>query len=105
MVDAALTDTAFKTDARFDGLDYHALNAMLNLYDEQGHIQFALRETPFNPCVSGAQTRFVSASVIASLLPAAGSINAAPGACPIAVATPFLLMKSSAITPTLFNGS
>ncbi|WP_460772092.1 class 1b ribonucleoside-diphosphate reductase subunit alpha [Microbacterium sp. GXF7504] len=40
MVEAALTDTAFKTDARFDGLDYHALNAMLNLYDEQGHIQF-----------------------------------------------------------------
>jgi len=40
MVDAALTDTGFKTDPRFDGLDYHALNAMLNLYDEQGNIQF-----------------------------------------------------------------
>ncbi len=39
MVGTALTDTTFKTDSRFDGLDYHALNAMLNLYDEQGHIQ------------------------------------------------------------------
>ncbi|MCX6501655.1 MAG: class 1b ribonucleoside-diphosphate reductase subunit alpha [Microbacterium sp.] len=40
MVDAALTDTGFKLDSRFDGLDYHELNAMLNLYDEQGRIQF-----------------------------------------------------------------
>ncbi|MFT4305924.1 MAG: ribonucleotide reductase N-terminal alpha domain-containing protein, partial [Microbacterium sp.] len=40
MVDAALTDTGFKTDTRYDGLDYHSLNAMLNLYDEQGRIQF-----------------------------------------------------------------
>lgn len=40
MVGAALTDTTFKTDSRFDGLDYHSLNAMLNLYDEQGNIQF-----------------------------------------------------------------
>ncbi|MDQ1129204.1 class 1b ribonucleoside-diphosphate reductase subunit alpha [Microbacterium sp. SORGH_AS_0888] len=40
MVGAALTDTTFKTDSRFDGLDYHALNAMLNLYDEHGNIQF-----------------------------------------------------------------
>ena len=27
-----MTDATFKTDARFEGLDYHALNAMLNLY-------------------------------------------------------------------------
>jgi ribonucleoside-diphosphate reductase alpha chain len=40
MVDTALTDTGFKTDPRFDGLDYHELNAMLNLYDAQGRIQF-----------------------------------------------------------------
>ncbi|GAA3767169.1 class 1b ribonucleoside-diphosphate reductase subunit alpha [Microbacterium kribbense] len=41
MVEAALTDTtSFKTDARFDGMDYHALNAMLNLYDADGNIQF-----------------------------------------------------------------
>ncbi|WP_374197632.1 class 1b ribonucleoside-diphosphate reductase subunit alpha [Microbacterium testaceum] len=30
----------FKTEARFEGLDYHALNAMLNLYDADGKIQF-----------------------------------------------------------------
>jgi ribonucleoside-diphosphate reductase, alpha subunit len=29
-----------KVDPRYDGLDYHALNAMLNLYDENGKIQF-----------------------------------------------------------------
>ena len=40
MVDAALTGTDFKTDSRFEGMDYHALNAMLNLYDEHGRIQF-----------------------------------------------------------------
>ncbi len=40
MVDTALTDTAFKTDARFEGMDYHSLNAMLNLYGEDGQIQF-----------------------------------------------------------------
>ncbi len=37
---ATLTDTGFKTEARFDGMDYHALNAMLNLYDADGKIQF-----------------------------------------------------------------
>lgn len=31
---------AFKTEARFEGMDYHALNAMLNLYGEDGKIQF-----------------------------------------------------------------
>ena len=40
MVEAAVTDTAFKTETRFDGLDYHALNAMLNLYGPDGKIQF-----------------------------------------------------------------
>ncbi|MEN8602023.1 class 1b ribonucleoside-diphosphate reductase subunit alpha [Microbacterium rhizosphaerae] len=30
----------FKTDARYEGMDYHALNAMLNLYDADGRIQF-----------------------------------------------------------------
>ena len=43
MVDAAsavLKDTGLAVDARFEGLDYHALNAMLNLYDEHGRIQF-----------------------------------------------------------------
>ncbi|WP_029144656.1 class 1b ribonucleoside-diphosphate reductase subunit alpha [Microbacterium luticocti] len=41
MVEAALTDQAsFKTDSRFDGMDYHALNAMLNLYGPNGEIQF-----------------------------------------------------------------
>lgn len=40
MVEAALTEKTFKTDARFEGLDYHALNAMLNLYGEDGKIQF-----------------------------------------------------------------
>lgn len=32
--------TIKKIDPRFEGLDYHALNAMLNLYDENGRIQF-----------------------------------------------------------------
>jgi ribonucleoside-diphosphate reductase alpha chain len=32
--------TIKKVDPRFEGLDYHALNAMLNLYDENGRIQF-----------------------------------------------------------------
>ena len=42
MVDtaAAVKDVGFKTDPRFEGLDYHALNAMLNLYDADGNIQF-----------------------------------------------------------------
>ncbi|GAA3650129.1 class 1b ribonucleoside-diphosphate reductase subunit alpha [Microbacterium marinilacus] len=34
------TDVDFKHNDKFDGLDYHALNAMLNLYDENGKIQF-----------------------------------------------------------------
>ena len=40
MVEVELTDVDFKTEARFEGLDYHALNAMLNLYDADGKIQF-----------------------------------------------------------------
>ncbi|TDN92285.1 class 1b ribonucleoside-diphosphate reductase subunit alpha [Microbacterium sp. BK668] len=40
MVEAALKETDFKTDPRFEGLDYHALNAMLNLYGPDGKIQF-----------------------------------------------------------------
>ncbi|MCT9820663.1 class 1b ribonucleoside-diphosphate reductase subunit alpha [Microbacterium sp. W1N] len=40
MVEAAVTQTTFKTDERFEGLDYHALNAMLNLYGADGKIQF-----------------------------------------------------------------
>ncbi|WP_448655926.1 class 1b ribonucleoside-diphosphate reductase subunit alpha [Microbacterium lacticum] len=40
MVDTAVTEATFKTDARFEGLDYHALNAMLNLYGADGKIQF-----------------------------------------------------------------
>lgn len=43
MVDAAsavLKETGLAVDSRFEGLDYHALNAMLNLYDEHGRIQF-----------------------------------------------------------------
>lgn len=39
-LEAALTANDFKTDLRFDGMDYHALNAMLNLYDANGKIQF-----------------------------------------------------------------
>jgi ribonucleoside-diphosphate reductase alpha chain len=42
MVEAAAltTDVDFTHNAKFDGMDYHALNAMLNLYDENGKIQF-----------------------------------------------------------------
>lgn len=39
-LEAALTANDFKQDVRFDGMDYHALNAMLNLYDANGQIQF-----------------------------------------------------------------
>ncbi|RKT33550.1 ribonucleoside-diphosphate reductase class Ib alpha subunit [Microbacterium sp. AG1240] len=40
MVETVLNDLDFKTQARFEGMDYHALNAMLNLYDADGKIQF-----------------------------------------------------------------
>jgi ribonucleoside-diphosphate reductase alpha chain len=46
MVEAAVTVPEektmadFKTEARYEGMDYHALNAMLNLYDADGKIQF-----------------------------------------------------------------
>ena len=40
MVESALTDLAFKADARFEGMDYLSLNAMLNLYGPDGKIQF-----------------------------------------------------------------
>ncbi|MFG6474977.1 class 1b ribonucleoside-diphosphate reductase subunit alpha [Microbacterium sp. P06] len=40
MVETALKDLDFKAEARFEGMDYHALNAMLNLYDADGKIQF-----------------------------------------------------------------
>lgn len=33
--------TIKKVDPRYDGLDYHALNAMLNFFDADGKIQFA----------------------------------------------------------------
>ncbi|MGO1802637.1 MAG: class 1b ribonucleoside-diphosphate reductase subunit alpha [Microbacteriaceae bacterium] len=37
----AVTDqVAFKVNPSFEGLDYHSLNAMLNLYDANGKIQF-----------------------------------------------------------------
>lgn len=35
-----MTEATFKTETRFEGMDYHALNAMLNLYDADGKIQF-----------------------------------------------------------------
>ena len=54
----------------------------------QGHIQLADRETLCKLSLSGAQIKFVRDSVIAFLLPAAGSINPAIGECPIEVATP-----------------
>ncbi|MDZ8172010.1 class 1b ribonucleoside-diphosphate reductase subunit alpha [Microbacterium xanthum] len=40
MVEAAVTETDFKSNPRFEGQDYHSLNAMLNLYDADGNIQF-----------------------------------------------------------------
>ncbi len=40
MVEAALKETDFASDQRFEGLDYHSLNAMLNLYGPDGKIQF-----------------------------------------------------------------
>ncbi|WP_353115155.1 class 1b ribonucleoside-diphosphate reductase subunit alpha [Microbacterium sp.] len=41
MVDIAVTEqVAFKVNPAYEGLDYHALNAMLNLYDANGKIQF-----------------------------------------------------------------
>ncbi|GAA1940962.1 class 1b ribonucleoside-diphosphate reductase subunit alpha [Microbacterium aoyamense] len=35
-----MTEKDFKTEVRFEGMDYHSLNAMLNLYDANGKIQF-----------------------------------------------------------------
>ena len=35
-----MLDHGLKDNARASGLDYHALNAMLNLYDDQGRIRF-----------------------------------------------------------------
>ncbi|MGF3056795.1 class 1b ribonucleoside-diphosphate reductase subunit alpha [Microbacterium sp. YY-01] len=41
MVETAVKDeAAFKVNPKYEGMDYHALNAMLNLYDENGKIQF-----------------------------------------------------------------
>ncbi len=42
ILDRDLSDAAPATavPAEWQGLDYHALNAMLNLYDDQGHIRF-----------------------------------------------------------------
>lgn len=42
VLDRDLNDTApaRAVSSEWQGLDYHALNAMLNLYDEQGHIRF-----------------------------------------------------------------
>src|SRR4051794_6557637 len=41
MVEAAMTAGAsFKVNPNYEGLDYHSLNAMLNLYDADGKIQF-----------------------------------------------------------------
>ncbi|GGD46438.1 ribonucleoside-diphosphate reductase subunit alpha 2 [Microbacterium faecale] len=41
MVEAAVsTELDFKQNPAFEGMDYHSLNAMLNLYDADGKIQF-----------------------------------------------------------------
>jgi ribonucleoside-diphosphate reductase alpha chain len=40
MVEAAELTKDFKTELRFEGMDYHSLNAMLNLYGPDGKIQF-----------------------------------------------------------------
>ena len=71
----------------------------------QGHIQFAESDTLAKPFSSGAQTRLVNASPMAFILPFTGSIKPLTGACPIAVATPFLPLKSKAMTPQLLKGS
>ena len=36
----AVRITDFKHNPAFEGMDYHSLNAMLNLYDADGKIQF-----------------------------------------------------------------
>src|SRR5690606_31047073 len=71
----------------------------------QGHIQFADRDTPEIPFLTGAHTILVSASAIEFRLPASAFASAETGECPIDVATPSTPLKSSAITPTLFSGS
>ena len=41
ILEAAVTDDeAFRIACAFEGMDYHSLNAMLNLYDANGKIQF-----------------------------------------------------------------
>ena len=54
----------------------------------QGHIQLADKEIESKLSFKGAQIILVKDSVIAFLLPAAGSINPEIGEWPIAVATP-----------------
>ena len=40
MTSTELGKTVAEPVSPTEQMDYHALNAMLNLYDEQGHIQF-----------------------------------------------------------------
>ena len=56
----------------------------------QGHIQLADKETLLKPSAKGAQIILLKASPMAFLDPAAASINATIGACPILVAKPSL---------------
>ncbi|MDF1488750.1 class 1b ribonucleoside-diphosphate reductase subunit alpha [Tessaracoccus caeni] len=37
---ATTAELTYKNNPAFEGMDYHALNAMLNLYDAEGNIQF-----------------------------------------------------------------
>ena len=56
---------------------YNRLSSPLFL---AGHIQLALKETPFIPCVKGANTKLVKASATDNRDPAPGLIKAAAGA-------------------------
>jgi ribonucleoside-diphosphate reductase alpha chain len=64
--DAVTETVAFKANPSYEGLDYHALNAMLNLYDADGKIQFdadkrAAREYFLQPTARSSASRRSSA--------------------------------------------
>ncbi len=62
MVEVGLSDVDFKTEVRFEGLDYHALNAMLNLYDADGKIQFDATSALHGSISCSTSTRTPSSS-------------------------------------------
>ena len=70
-----------------------------------GHIQFALSDIFSSPFLIGAHIIFVKDLRIEYSAPIFSSANETIGEKPMDVAIPLLDIKSSAITPKLFNGN